>query len=713
MKQLFLCLALLFINKVFAQNSCNSGRYYSEVFSNVNQTSNIRFGASDPYGLINNQDLYLDIFEPSGDTLEKRPLIIHQFGGGFLIGWRTEPVIPQMAEMYAKRGFVFATIDYRLGFNVLDGQSAERAVYRAAQDLRAALRFLVDNADVYGIDTSAIFLTGTSAGCLSAFVSAYMNESDRVDIPSTYGILLEPQDLGCANCSGNNNFNNQEVKIHGIINNWGAVLDTSYIDIINDPADNVPVISFHGTNDLIVPYVEGNAFSLPIFPAVQGSYLIHQRLDNLGVKNKLFPLAGLGHEPQLLQLQTWVTDTIIRQGSLFLYEILYGDSIEIMGDNKLCIGDTASFSLEAHLGSSYCWNITGGSIVSQNQNQISIVFSNGGNFILEGTELDKRQVSKKTSLIIEVVQSPEPIIEYTSNDGLFSFTSASSGNSFSWSFGDGFSASGWSNQHQYTDTGYYLVQLALSDEYCTVHKDTLIQSSICPNAAFQILQNDSSFSFVNNSQFSNDALWINNDGTVSNTYDFSYLYEQEGTYGLTLIVSNDFCSDTLTQNIEVNYCSIADFAFTTSGLNVQFNSLAYNAYFFAWNFGDNQISAIENPLHSYLLPGLYNVQLISTSIYSCPDTITKTIEIDLANSISDANNLHLEIFPNPASQQVNIRGLDSKSIYSYQLISSSGVISAEEMLKGEFIDLRNFSKGIYYLRIETEDKQFIEKLILE
>ena len=170
-----LFIALLF-SAIFlhAQSNCSSGRYYSEVFSNTQTTSGIQYGSADPYGILNNQNLYLDIVAPAGDTLEKRPLILHQFGGGFLIGWRTEPVIPQMAEMYAKRGFVFATIDYRLGFNPLDGQSAERAVYRASQDLRAALRFLVDNADVYGIDTSAIFLTGTSAGCLSAFVSTYI-----------------------------------------------------------------------------------------------------------------------------------------------------------------------------------------------------------------------------------------------------------------------------------------------------------------------------------------------------------------------------------------------------------------------------------------------------------------------------------------------------------------------------------------------------------
>ncbi|MEZ4915929.1 MAG: carboxylesterase family protein [Chitinophagales bacterium] len=198
MKKIYFLIFLFFalLNHSKAQN-CQSQRYISEIFSNTQSHTGIKFGEADPYGLINNQDLYLDIVEPAGDSLQKRPLIIHAFGGGFLIGWRTEPVIPQMSESYAKRGFVFATIDYRLGFNVADGQSAERAVYRGAQDMAAALRFLVDSADVYGIDTSAIFLTGTSAGCFSALINGFMEESDRANINSTYGIFLEPDDLGC------------------------------------------------------------------------------------------------------------------------------------------------------------------------------------------------------------------------------------------------------------------------------------------------------------------------------------------------------------------------------------------------------------------------------------------------------------------------------------------------------------------------------------
>ena len=154
-------IVLFFFGFVFyylqAQNPCESNRYIEEVFSNYTLQSGIYFGSADPYGLVSNQDLYLDIYMPAGDTLSKRPVIVHKFGGGYAIGWRSEPNIPAFAEEYTKRGYVFISIDYRLGFNPLESASAERAVYRGIQDLRAALRYIAQNANTYGIDTSHIF----------------------------------------------------------------------------------------------------------------------------------------------------------------------------------------------------------------------------------------------------------------------------------------------------------------------------------------------------------------------------------------------------------------------------------------------------------------------------------------------------------------------------------------------------------------------------
>lgn len=713
LQRLFLLLFFFCVYWANAQNNCQSARYYSEVFSNTQSVSGIKFGEADPYGILSNQDLYLDIVEPVGDTLEKRPLILHQFGGGFLIGWRTEPVIPLMAEMYAKRGFVFATIDYRLGFNPISGQSAERAVYRAAQDLRAALRFLVDNADVYGIDTSAIFLTGTSAGCFAAFVNTFMNESDRVDIPSTYGIPLEPADLGCANCSGNNNNNNQEVPVHGIINNWGAMLDTSYIDLSTDPADNVPVISFHGTADNIVPYGQGSPFSLPIFPTVQGSQLIHQRLDNQGIKNRLFPLPGLGHEPQLLQLQTWVTDTIISQGSKFVYEIMYGDSLQISGDATVCANDTVRYSLPYNEGSGYCWNVSSGIILQADSNWVDIIWTSTGNQTLSGQELDRRVISKSAEMLVQVNNPPNPVIDFTSQDGLFTFTSPTPAINYSWQFGDGSSGTGMPINHQYTDTGFYDVQLTLTDNYCSNTGDSLVASTLCPDAFISVIQNDSLVVFENNSNFTDSHYWILEDGSVNNNASVTLEFEQEGNYSISLIASNAFCSDTITETYTVNFCSQSSFSYESNGLACNFQEETFNAFFYSWDFGDGSFSALPNPSHTYNTPGVYTVQLITSSQEGCQDTTSQLITVDISSSIGDAHQEELNIYPNPAQNYIYVGGLSQSEEAIYTIISLEGKIVTAGESENSRINLPTIQSGLYFVRLKTSNLNVTKKVLIK
>jgi acetyl esterase/lipase len=225
MRKLLPLLLVFFGSKALAQN-CNSVRYLDEVFSEVTVTSGIKFGEADPYGIIGSQDLLLDLYMPTGDVLQKRPLIIYAFGGGFLIGTRFQPPIPEYCQRWARMGYVVAAIDYRIGFNTTSSGSAERAVYRGVQDVRAAMRFLGQFSAGYGIDTTTIFLTGSSAGCFSALHSTFMEETDRPQ--SSYGIFLEPGDMGCADCSGNTYLNGRELRPKGIINHWGAILDTAY-----------------------------------------------------------------------------------------------------------------------------------------------------------------------------------------------------------------------------------------------------------------------------------------------------------------------------------------------------------------------------------------------------------------------------------------------------------------------------------------------------
>ena len=78
-----------------------------------------------------------------------------------------------VCQGFAKRGFVTATIDYRLG---IENQKTEvdyaNALYRAQQDGRAAIRFLKKHATQYCIDTNKVFLTGSSSGSKTAMAIA-------------------------------------------------------------------------------------------------------------------------------------------------------------------------------------------------------------------------------------------------------------------------------------------------------------------------------------------------------------------------------------------------------------------------------------------------------------------------------------------------------------------------------------------------------------
>ncbi|MEM7104521.1 MAG: carboxylesterase family protein [Bacteroidota bacterium] len=380
MKRLLLPLLLLFGFNVIAQN-CESLRYVDEIFNDVERNTYL-YGNADPYGIFSSQDLFMDVYTPVGDTLTKRPVIVFAYGGAFLIGDRRQPIIPEYCEYFSRRGYVTVSIDYRLGYNPISANSTERAVYRAVQDLRAAQRYLAEFSTDLGIDIEHMFLTGTSAGCVTAFHSVYLTEADRPS--STFGILLEPSDLGCPNCSGNTYFNSQDVPVKGIINHWGAIQNLNWID--TTAHDNVPCLSFHGTQDLVVPYNCGNAFQLPIWPQICGSGEIHPRLDEVGIDNQLVTFYGAGHEPELTDMA--YLDTMLMFATPFLFDLVKPETGLISGMDTLDQSVVETYSVPASTGSDYCWDIGQANLVSDNGNEIQISWDTPGTYTISVTELN-------------------------------------------------------------------------------------------------------------------------------------------------------------------------------------------------------------------------------------------------------------------------------------------------------------------------------------
>ncbi|WP_118975953.1 T9SS type A sorting domain-containing protein [Taibaiella koreensis] len=211
---------------------------------------NLLYRQAQPWNATTLQSLYMDVYYPDTtlDPLRKRPFILLVFGGGFTDGDRT--MMNNYCYEFAKRGFVAATIDYRLGKNTKDctdpitgdpdPYSDEKAQYRAIQDGDAAMRYIVAHAADFKIDTAWLFAGGYSAGAGICNGLVYVEQSEaNTLIPLSPNIEAQ---LGPIRGTGN------KYKIKGIFNNWGGI-NLDYFDA----GQAVPMVGFHGANDKVVP----------------------------------------------------------------------------------------------------------------------------------------------------------------------------------------------------------------------------------------------------------------------------------------------------------------------------------------------------------------------------------------------------------------------------------------------------------------------------
>jgi len=259
------------------------------------------------------QNLNFHLYQPENDTETNRPLVIFAFGGAYLLGTPLQPQIVNYARNLAKRGYVVACIEYRLGFDVFDENTAIRALYRGSQDMVSAIRYFKGNAAEFGIDPDMIFIGGNSAGAVSSLHAAYASEAERAAHPlmaPTYVWEETWPDLGGVIDGNKDNSlgyeTNGDYSIAAVLNLWGALGDLSIID---SPSDK-PIISFFGSDDTTVSPNSAAPFEDVVetipdigplenigFPVLHGANPIHAHLNSMGIYNEKYEYAGEGHEP--------------------------------------------------------------------------------------------------------------------------------------------------------------------------------------------------------------------------------------------------------------------------------------------------------------------------------------------------------------------------------------------------------------------------------
>lgn len=353
MNRLLIVLFAVIGNLSYAQN-CNDCRYLTEIFDSVTVTESIKF-AEGENSEGNTQELFLDVYEPYGDTLQNRPVLLFAFGGAFVTGTRQERYVKLACDRYAKAGYTAIAMDYRIGIDIVGGLSnpgdeAMKVFFRPMQDLRASIEFVyhsAKNGNEYQVDTNLIFLGGASAGAISALFTEYCDHPDKM---AEIGDTTELSSYGGFYASSSI-FPRQSRKIAAVINVAGAMTNADWVE-----AGKAPHISAHGDEDGTVPYEDDNQLNSGLGLlgiTLEGSYLINQRANDVGLCSYLYTIEG-GDHPSGGASQEYY-DAIFNRWMPRMHAIIQGRTyccqgnpdLEIIGDSLISNdGDTVDFEME-------------------------------------------------------------------------------------------------------------------------------------------------------------------------------------------------------------------------------------------------------------------------------------------------------------------------------------------------------------------------------
>lgn len=207
-----------------------------------------------------------------------------------------------------------------------------------------------------------------------------------------------------------------------------------------------------------------------------------------------------------------------------------------------------------------------------------------------------------------------------------------------------------------------------------------------------------------------NILWDFGDGNQSAEMNPSHIYEQPGTYTVTLQVSDNCISveEVLTVNIT---CSLPEayFDYAVDDNTVNFTNQTTSDYH-EWNFGDGSFSLELNPTHIYdvSMPMSFDVSL--SLFNSCgSDQATASIAIFSAVSEQTAN---IRIFPNPTENYLTV-DFPGTGNYRIELSTLAGKTiqlydSASDIHR---ISLQEFSPGVYLLTISDNETQAVFKIV--
>ena len=269
--------------------------------------------------------LLMDVYEPADDTAQFRPIIFFIHGGSFVGGSRTDQSIDKTAEYFSRKGYVTANIEYRVEqtniispfLNFGDVYNWYRAIGRVTQDIKAAIRYIkkdvATNNNQYKVDTTKIFIYGSSAGAIGSLHALFLD--DTTEMSTLFKIAYK--DLG--GLDGNSGSPGYTMKgVKAVISCSGALENVNYLNNNSD----IAYLGFHNNPDLTVPFDVGCFVTVACFLGnYYGANRIYPKARSLGMNAEFYPINKLGHPVDAVADET-THAFILQKTTDFLYRIL-------------------------------------------------------------------------------------------------------------------------------------------------------------------------------------------------------------------------------------------------------------------------------------------------------------------------------------------------------------------------------------------------------
>ena len=251
-----------------------------------------------PYGISINYagnpvDVYLNLYKPVGDQNTHRPLIVLVHGGAWIAGNRNDNDIQLLAPRFVSRGYVVASVSYRLGFHPnpnggsntatctavtqqgncvypADTNEVIRAIYRGMQDVKGAIRFLKGRANLDSVCAENVYLAGVSAGGFNSLAAAFLDTPEEKpysagalsDAPgpsnplaychdyfNPVGVSISRTRPDLGDIEGTIALNGHTSQVKGMVNFYGGMLG----NLFEQSAGEEPLLYlFHQTTDVVV-----------------------------------------------------------------------------------------------------------------------------------------------------------------------------------------------------------------------------------------------------------------------------------------------------------------------------------------------------------------------------------------------------------------------------------------------------------------------------